>query len=127
MPMFTSFMMPSSQKMAKALQNYEPYWQPNQSPLEQFVQNIDPRLTALQGGFGKDKKQAFAVGHLGYNIPLDNANLNLGIGANAMKYNKFSDAGIDRLDANYSWGDNSIGGSYNPQNDDFNVYYRRNF
>ena len=58
---------------------------------------------------------------------MENSNLNLGIGANAMKYNNYNDAGINRLDANYNWGENSVGGNYNPQNNDFNVYYKRNF
>lgn len=126
MPIMTGFQMPSPQKLAKALQGYDPYWHPNKDPLEQFIQNIDPRLTALQGGFGKDNKQALISGRLGYNMPMENGNLNLGIGANAIRQNDYNDVGINKLDANYSWGDNAVGGSYNPQNDDFNIYYKRN-
>jgi len=127
MPIMTGFAPPTGPKLAKALMEYGADWQTNPTDVEQFMQNIDPRLTALQGGFGKDNKQGFVSGRLGYNIPMENSNLNLGIGANAMKYNNYNDAGINRLDANYSWGDNAIGGNYNPQNNDFNVYYKRNF
>ena len=97
-----------------------------------------------QKGNGADT--IYGSGRVGYNIPLEDSNLNAGLGIGGYKTkvdvpgykNTFKDFGVNNIDAQYTngysqyypKGQNTIGGNYqiNPQGKDgLNLYYKRNF
>ena len=66
-------------------------------------------------------------GRVGLTLPVNDGDLNLGVSGSGYKVGKYKGMTLNNLDANYTKGQNSFGGDYNPQNRDFNVYYKRSF
>jgi hypothetical protein len=119
-------------KLAQALMQYAP----DSDKLHEFLNNLE-----LRGNIGSSAGQGsdtlYGNGRIGYNFPMGEGNLNAGVGfggyktdVNTPNYkNTFKDFGVNRLDAAYSNGPNTFGGNVaiNPNGNDYNVYYRREF
>ena len=113
--------MPNSNFTLKDLSDYVSN---NPDLAHRLLQNLQ-----LAGGLKSiaDNNGIAGGGRIGMNIPLDNANLNVGVSGGGYKVGKYSDFGINNLDAQYQSGNNTIGGNYSPQDSSFNLYYRRKF
>jgi hypothetical protein len=135
--------MADNSKLAEALMSDN--YGSDQNTLKDYLSRLQ-----LSGGFNATKQPGVnsigGGGRVGYNFPMDGANLNAGVGASGYKTNvdvpgfkqTFKDFGVNGVDAAYSngysqyypQGQNTIGGNYqiNPNGQDgFNAYYKRNF
>jgi hypothetical protein len=114
--------------------------QSNQMPPSQMQEFLN-RLQ-LSGGMGASQqpgvKSISGGGRAGYNFPMEEGNLNAGVGFGGYKTKvdvpgfkqTMKDFGVNNIDAEYSSGQNTLGGNYqmNPQGKDgFNMYYKRKF
>ena len=125
--------MADNQKLAEALMMNSN----GDNTLQDFLQRLQ-----VSGGMGTSSqpgaKTVYGSGRAGIDIPIGIKNLNAGVGFGGYKTNvdvpgfkkTFKDFGVNNIDAEYTSGQNTIGGNYqmNPQGKDgFNVYYKRNF
>jgi hypothetical protein len=125
--------MADNQKLAEALMMNSN----GDNTLQDFLQRLQ-----VSGGMGTSNqpgaKTVYGSGRAGIDMPIGTSNLNAGVGFGGYKTKvdvpgfkqTYKDFGVNNIDAEYSSGQNTIGGNYqmNPQGkDEFNMYYRRNF
>lgn len=118
------------EKLANLLYNDD------RNKLQKFLDNL--QLSGnIEANAGQGTKTLSGHGRVGYNFPVGEGNLNTGIGLGGYKTdvnvpgykNTFKDFGLTGLDATYNNGANTFGGNvrFNPQGNDYYMYYKRDF